>query len=94
MLGCVVNGESVPDFATQFFAVQVGERFARVAAEIVHYQVDRLGSRILAGQFRQDLGEFESRPVRRDERKVPARLRLYGVFPVRMRDGWEAALIG
>jgi hypothetical protein len=37
--GRVVHGESFPDLASQLHIVQIGQGFARMAAEIVHYEV-------------------------------------------------------
>ena len=51
MRGCVMNGEPVPDLAADFLTKRIGQGFAVVRVEIVHDQVNRLGSRVLHRHF-------------------------------------------
>src|SRR4051812_16472494 len=73
-----MNREAVPDLAAKFLALQVRQRLAGMAAEIVHNQMDRFCSRILTGQLSHSLGELHPGTIRRRERKMPASLRFHG----------------
>src|SRR6516225_872870 len=48
-----------------------------MAAEIIHYQMNGLGVRVLKDQFGGHLSELKSRSIRRREGEMPTHLRLY-----------------
>ena len=77
MLGCVVDGEAVPEFIGHFRAVEIAQGLAPVAVEVVHHQVDRFGFGVFQGQVKEDLREFEPRTVPRRESEVASGFRLY-----------------
>lgn len=58
MLGRIVNGESVLDFATSLLAKQVGQRLAAVNVQIVQHQMNGFGFGICHRQFEDDMGEL------------------------------------
>src|SRR6516162_1845874 len=48
-----------------------------MAAQIVHYQVNRFGCRVCQGQADRYLSELEARTVRRGKGEMTTRFRLY-----------------
>src|SRR5262245_53603199 len=50
--------------------------------QIVHDEVDGCGRRVCQSQSDRYLGEFESRTIRRGEREMTTRFRLYGAEDV------------
>ena len=79
----VVNGEPIPDLAANLCAENVRQGLAAVDIQVVYYQMNGLGFRILQGQVEGYLCELKRRPVRRGEGEVPTRLRLYSAENIR-----------
>jgi hypothetical protein len=72
-----MNGEPIPDLATDFLTKHIGQGFALVRVEIVHDQVNRRGSRVLHGYFAGEPRELKRGSIRGGRGEVVARLGLH-----------------
>ena len=71
-----MHGETAPDFSADFAAEQVGQGLAAVDIEVIQYQMDSRGQRVLKSELEGHFGELEARTIRRGEGEVPTSLRL------------------
>src|SRR5581483_2432586 len=77
MSGRVMDGESVPDFGGHFGTEGIGQRFAAMNVEVVHYQVNGFRFRVFHRQADGNLSELEGRAVRRGKCEMAPRFWLY-----------------
>ena len=79
----VVYGKPVPDVSALLLAEIVGQRFAAVYVEVVHYQVDRLSVGILFYDVLHHACELRAGTVGGGGGEVPTGLRFYDAKYVR-----------
>ena len=73
MLGCVVNSDPAPDLASDFLAECIGQGFAAVGVEVIHYQVDGLGVGVLHRQVAGEQRELKGGSIPGGRGEVAAR---------------------
>ena len=79
----VVHAEPVPDIPTLLLAEVVGQRFAAVYIEVVHYEVDRLSGGILFHDVPHHTCELRAGTIGGGGGEMPAGLRLHDAKYVR-----------